>query len=104
MPNSHRIRKKRPSLRVIISSATLDAASLLDYFSDDSNGATVISLEGRMYPVEVAYLEEPVQDYIAKAADVAWSINLQVLDRYISRVRNILTPYSRKNPGTSLYS
>ncbi|KAF8332542.1 P-loop containing nucleoside triphosphate hydrolase protein [Amanita rubescens] len=72
-----KIRRKRPSLRVIISSATLDVASLLEYFSDDDSEATVISLEGRMYPVEVAYLEEPVQDYTEKAADVAWSINLQ---------------------------
>jgi ATP-dependent RNA helicase DDX35 len=78
MSNFRRIRRKRPSLRVIISSATLDVSSLLEYFSDDDSQATVISLEGRMYPVEVAYLEEPVQDYTEKAADVAWSINLQV--------------------------
>ena len=103
MPNSHRIRKKRPALRVIISSATLDAASLLEYFSDDGNGATVISLEGRMYPIEVAYLEEPVQDYIEKAADVAWSINLQVFD--ISGVSGIQfnSKISRKNPETFFY-
>ncbi len=78
MSDFRRIRRKRPSLRVIISSATLDVASLLEYFSDDDSEATVISLEGRMYPVEVAYLEEPVLDYTEKAADVAWSINLQV--------------------------
>ena len=32
-----------------------------------------------MYPVEVAYLEEPIPDFVAKAAEVAWNINLQVL-------------------------
>ncbi len=32
-----------------------------------------------MYPVEVAYLEEPIPDFVVKAAEVAWNINLQVL-------------------------
>ena len=75
-----RIRKKRPSLRVLISSATLNAASFLEYFCDEAidDEATIVSLEGRTYPVEVAYLEEPVLDYAEKAADVAWNINLQV--------------------------
>lgn len=64
---------------------------------------TVISLEGRTYPVEVAYLEEPVHDYIEKAADVAWSINLQVCD--ISGVSGIHfdSQMSRKNPETFFY-
>ncbi|KAF8623954.1 hypothetical protein AX15_006115 [Amanita polypyramis BW_CC] len=74
-----KIRKKRPSLRVIISSATLNAAAFLEYFSDegDDDEVTIVSLEGRMYPVEIAHLEEPVLDYSEKAADVAWSINIQ---------------------------
>lgn len=37
-----------------------------------------MSLEGRMYPVEVAYLEEPTPDYVKTAAEVVWRINLQV--------------------------
>ena len=77
---SYRIRRKRPSLRLIVSSATLDATSFLDYFTSGTNldEATIVSLEGRMYPVEVAYLEEPTPDYVKKAAEVAWHINLQV--------------------------
>lgn len=31
-----------------------------------------------MYPVEVAYLEEPTTDYIKMAVEVTWKINLQV--------------------------
>ncbi|KAF7338545.1 hypothetical protein MVEN_02080700 [Mycena venus] len=74
-----KIRRKRPSLRLIVSSATLDATSFLDYFtaSTSPEEATIVSLEGRMYPVEVAYLQEPSPDYIRKAAEVAWNINLQ---------------------------
>ncbi|KAJ6611780.1 P-loop containing nucleoside triphosphate hydrolase protein [Mycena sp. CBHHK59/15] len=74
-----KIRRKRPSLRLIVSSATLDASSFLDYFTSVNSTveATIVSLEGRMYPVEVAYLQEPAPDYVRKAAEVAWNINLQ---------------------------
>ncbi|KXN87724.1 putative ATP-dependent RNA helicase DHX35 [Leucoagaricus sp. SymC.cos] len=74
-----KIRRKRPSLRLIVSSATLDATSFKDYFTSGTSPdeATIISLEGRMYPVEVAYLQEPTPDYVRKAAEVAWNINLQ---------------------------
>ena len=75
-----RIRRKRPSLRLVVSSATLDATSFLEYFSSSTSldEATIVSLEGRMYPVEVAYLEEPTADYVRKAAETAWEINVQV--------------------------
>ena len=76
--------KKRPSLRIIVSSATLDATKFLDYFSNGiSHGATIVSLEGRMYPVEVAYLRVPTHDYVQKAAEVAWNINLKVCSSYL---------------------
>ena len=63
-----------------MSSATLDAEYFLDYFAagNPPDEATIISLEGRMYPVEVAYLQEPTPDYVRRAAEVVWSIHLQV--------------------------
>ncbi|KAL4246496.1 P-loop containing nucleoside triphosphate hydrolase [Abortiporus biennis] len=74
-----KIRRKRPSLRIIVSSATLDAMSFVDYFSSGGleNEVTVASLEGRMYPVEIAHLEQPTPDYVKTAADTVWNINLQ---------------------------
>ncbi|EAU88277.2 pre-mRNA splicing factor [Coprinopsis cinerea okayama7 len=74
-----KIRRKRPELRLIVSSATMDAAYFLNYFTNDtsSDEATVISLEGRMYPVQVAYIDEPVPDYVRAAAQLAWDINVQ---------------------------
>ncbi|KAI0693872.1 P-loop containing nucleoside triphosphate hydrolase protein [Cytidiella melzeri] len=74
-----KIRRKRPSLRIIVSSATLDAASFLDYFTagNSADEATIISLEGRMYPVEVAYLQDPSPDYVRKAAETVWQIHMQ---------------------------
>lgn len=86
----HRIRRKRPSLRLIVSSATLDAGSFLDFFNSDTGDAgsgsdpshkpeaTIISLEGRMYPVEVAYLAESTPDYVREAVRTVWGIHMQV--------------------------
>lgn len=75
-----RIRRKRPSLRLIISSATLDAAFFLDYFNSGNSAdeSAIVSLEGRMFPVEVAYLNEPTSDYVAEAVKVVWGIHSQV--------------------------
>ncbi|KAF7304640.1 hypothetical protein MKEN_01177900 [Mycena kentingensis (nom. inval.)] len=74
-----KIRRKRPGLRLVVSSATLDASSFLDYFtaSTSPDEATIVSLEGRMYPVEVAYLDAPTPDYVRTAAQTVWNINLQ---------------------------
>lgn len=45
---------KRPDLHVIIASATLDAARFSTFF----NEAPVISIPGRLYPIETVWLEE----------------------------------------------
>ncbi|MBS1188543.1 MAG: ATP-dependent helicase HrpA [Rhodocyclaceae bacterium] len=47
---------KRPDLKVIITSATIDAERFAAHF----NGAPVIEVSGRLYPVEVRY--RPVSD------------------------------------------
>ena len=75
-----RIRRKRPSLRLIISSATLDASAFLDYFSSSPPQpfeATVLNIPGRMYPVEIAYFSEPTEDYVKEAVRVVWNLHLQ---------------------------
>ncbi|KIN97453.1 hypothetical protein M404DRAFT_160388 [Pisolithus tinctorius Marx 270] len=74
-----KIRRKRPSLRLIVSSATLDARAFHEYFCSNTSPdeAIIVSLEGRAYPVEVAYLHEPASDYVRAAVDVVWNINQQ---------------------------
>ncbi|ELU43905.1 pre-mRNA splicing factor [Rhizoctonia solani AG-1 IA] len=88
-----RIRRKRPSLRLIVSSATLEAKYFLEYFNSGPpvagiggsiaptdnpiDEATIVSLEGRMYPVEVAYLKEPTEDYVSEAVRVVWGLHMQ---------------------------
>jgi len=76
----NRIRRKRPALRLIVSSATIDAAAFLEYFSSGAplGDAMVAGLEGRMYPVEVAYLREPTSDYVRTAAEVVNNIHTRV--------------------------
>ena len=53
-----RILPKRPDLRVIISSATLDA----DRFSDFFNQAPVINVPGRLFPIETLWLAPEDED------------------------------------------
>jgi ATP-dependent RNA helicase DDX35 len=75
-----RVCRKRPSLRIIVSSATLDATAFLEFFSSppDPIDTIIVSLEGRAYPVQIAYLEEPTEDYVRKAAETVMSIHGQV--------------------------
>ncbi|KAG0242992.1 hypothetical protein BGX31_011395 [Mortierella sp. GBA43] len=77
-----KIMKKRPDLRVVISSATLDAEAFAAFFSSNktsSDGrhenATILSVEGRMYPVDIHYLAEPTSDYVETAIQTVFDIH-----------------------------
>lgn len=80
-----KIKKRRPDLRIIVSSATLQAEDLLRYFSDEKNGQNgdepgssegrIISLEGRMYPVDTLFLNEPAEDYVVRAVKTVFDIH-----------------------------
>lgn len=83
-----RIRRKRRDLRIIISSATIDAGAFKNFFesgeekeSGDQKRANIvsaISLEGRMYPVDVMYLDEPSEDYIESALKAVIDVHVKV--------------------------
>ncbi len=51
---------KRPDLKVIITSATIDAERFAQHFSVNGKAAPVIEVSGRLYPVDVRY--RPVSD------------------------------------------
>lgn len=77
-----KIKKKRKDLRVIITSATLNADKLREFFetnssssADDNNTACVLSVEGRQYPVDIEYLARPCHDYIKCAVDTVINIH-----------------------------
>lgn len=58
-----RLLPKRPELRLIITSATIDAARFSEHFVTRSGHAPVIEVSGRSYPVELRYdPSEPDED------------------------------------------
>ena len=61
-----RILPRRPDLKLIITSATIDVESFSSYFDD----APVIEVSGRSYPIETHYLE-PGEDDVDQGADPA---------------------------------
>lgn len=50
----------RPDLKLIISSATLDAEKFSKYFDD----ASIFMIPGRMFPVDIYYTKAPEADYV----------------------------------------
>jgi ATP-dependent helicase HrpA len=56
---------RRPDLRLIVTSATIDAERFSKHFEIDGKAAPVIEVSGRLYPVEVRYrpFDEDDRDY-----------------------------------------
>ncbi|TWU56049.1 ATP-dependent RNA helicase HrpA [Rubripirellula reticaptiva] len=50
------LQSKRPDLKIIITSATIDADRFAEHFGDDDGPAPIVNVEGRGYPVEIKYL------------------------------------------------
>lgn len=69
---------RRPDLKVVITSATIDAQRFADYFASSKGPAPVIMVSGRMFPVEQRYRpfeesrEHDLNDAIADAVDELW--------------------------------
>ncbi|KAI1796706.1 P-loop containing nucleoside triphosphate hydrolase protein [Ganoderma leucocontextum] len=59
--------KRRPDLRLIIMSATLDAIKFRKYLSLGDQEAPSFTVSGRTFPVEVFYTLEPHLDYVESA-------------------------------------
>jgi ATP-dependent RNA helicase DDX35 len=77
-----KIIKRRPELKVIVSSATIEAERFADFFTDqakpeDEQSLRIVSIEGRTFPVDVLYLAQPTDDYVEKAVHVAVQIHQQ---------------------------
>ena len=54
------IARFRPDLKLIISSATLDAEKFSEFFDD----APIFRIPGRRFPVDIYYTKAPEADYI----------------------------------------
>ncbi|KAG8226223.1 hypothetical protein J437_LFUL006325 [Ladona fulva] len=75
-----KILKKNKRLKLIVSSATVDAEFLKSFFNYNSgkdvkeDTATIMSVEGRQYPVDIHYIKVP--DYVQGVVDTVMKIHL----------------------------
>ena len=59
---------RRPDLKLVIMSATLDAQKFQRYFGDATKtDAPLLAVPGRTFPVEIFYTPEPERDYVEAA-------------------------------------
>lgn len=74
-----KVLKKRDTLKVIISSATIDAELFFDFFNYKTkakkDAAIILSVEGRMYPVDVFYLKDPCPCYVKETVATCMKIH-----------------------------
>ena len=82
-----KIMKRRPELRIIVSSATIQAEDFLCFFSGKDTGSKngqngvekevgkIISLEGRTYPIDILYLERAAEDYLEATVNTVFDIH-----------------------------
>ena len=63
---------RRPDLKLIVTSATLDADKFSAYFF----GCPIFTIPGRTYPVEVLYSRSPESDYMDAALITVMQIHL----------------------------
>ncbi|KAI9595112.1 P-loop containing nucleoside triphosphate hydrolase protein [Syncephalis fuscata] len=66
------IMPKRPDLKVVVMSATLDAGKFQKYFND----SPLLSVPGRTFPVEIYYTPEPERDYLEAAIRTVVQIHM----------------------------
>ncbi|XP_022715794.1 probable pre-mRNA-splicing factor ATP-dependent RNA helicase DEAH9 isoform X3 [Durio zibethinus] len=85
-----KIQKRRPELRLIISSATIEAKSISNFFQSSKRRRVaedeelrsrlepaILSVEGRGFNVQIHYMEDPVQDYVQAAVSTVLLIHDQ---------------------------
>ncbi|CDW88583.1 mrna splicing factor rna helicase [Stylonychia lemnae] len=71
-------RKRQNDLKIIISSATIEAQMFWRFFHEPPEfKAQIIEVEGRQYPVEILYLEKSCKDYVAQAVQTAITIHMR---------------------------
>lgn len=64
---------RRTDLKLIVTSATMDAAKFATFFGNVPN----YTIPGRTFPVEVLFSKNPVEDYVDAAVKQALQIHLQ---------------------------
>lgn len=68
------VKQKRPDLKIIVMSATLDAQKFQDYFDN----APLMRVPGRTFPVEIFYTPEAERDYVEAAVRTVVQVRIHV--------------------------
>ena len=66
------IARFRPELKLLISSATMDAQKFAKYFDD----APIFNIPGRRYPVDIHYTAQPEANYLNAAVTTIFQIHI----------------------------
>ena len=65
------VMQRRRDLKIVVMSATLNAERFQEYFE----GAPLLDVPGRMFPVEIFYTPEPEKDYLVAAIRTVMQIH-----------------------------
>ena len=94
-----RLMARRPSLRVILMSATVNAQRFSDYLA----GAPILNVPGRTYPVETKYLEDAVELTGYHAPNDGMDIDIYDAEDIVDAKQSIVTNVTQFN-GLEKYS
>jgi ATP-dependent RNA helicase DDX35 len=78
-----KIKRKRPELRLVVASATVNALEMKNFFETRStkpgeeteDTACVLSVTGRLHDVDILYLEQPTHNYVTSAVNTVLDIH-----------------------------
>ena len=71
-----KIRRRRPNLRIVVCSATIDAEAFSSFFCSESpSNGVIISVDGRQHPVETMYLTSATPNYVQECAATVVAIH-----------------------------
>ncbi|ESO82671.1 hypothetical protein LOTGIDRAFT_211312 [Lottia gigantea] len=76
-----KIQKKRDDLKLIVTSATLNAEEICGFFNTnesdnkENDTASILTIEGREYPVDIHYTIDPIPDYLKYAVETVTKVH-----------------------------
>eukprot|EP00301_Raphidiophrys_heterophryoidea_P011037 c1647_g1_i1.p1 GENE.c1647_g1_i1~~c1647_g1_i1.p1 ORF type:complete len:712 (+),score=146.60 c1647_g1_i1:58-2136(+) len=71
-----KIQRRRPDLKLVISSATVDCLRFQQFFAAPPNfNCAILTVHGRMFPVDVQFLVDSSGDYLRKAVETVVEIH-----------------------------
>ena len=84
-----RLLPKRPDLKVIVTSATIDPEAFASHFADaEGNPAPIIEVSGRTYPVEIRY--RPLVEQIQKKDGSIKEIDTDLIDGVVAACKELM--------------